>query len=98
MNTADFVCVDGTFTTPVCTLIQTESGDCEYDGGCVTSPSYPEKYGDSEQCSFTIKAPVMLTAEAFDASAESSYPDYLTLGKIRSRRALALAVPIQLAV
>merc|ERR1719316_254748 len=83
VKTADFVCVDGTFTTPVCTLIELESGDCAYDGGCVTSQNYPEQYDHSKQCSFTIKGPAMVTAEAFDASAESSYPDYLTLGDVR---------------
>merc|ERR1719316_2545434 len=83
VKTADFMCIDGTFSAPVCTLIEKESGDCAYDGGCVTSPNYPEQYDHSKQCSFTIKAPMMVTAEAFDASADDDYPEYLTLGDVR---------------
>ena len=84
VKTADFMCVDGTFTAPVCRVeIEIASGDCGTLDGCVTSPNYPEEYGGSEQCSFTIKGPAMVTAEAFDASADDDYPDYLTFGSVR---------------
>jgi hypothetical protein len=55
VKTADFFCDNGAFTTPVCTLIEMADGDqCEYDDdGCVTSPNYPEQYGESEQCTHT---------------------------------------------
>ena len=52
-----------------------ESGSCETDGACITSPNYPNNYGSSQSCSMRSSASGLLTCEAYDTESEWDHLD-----------------------
>eukprot|EP01043_Picozoa_sp_COSAG02_P053551 COSAG02_NODE_5928_length_3936_cov_9.495960_1_plen_138_part_10 len=60
-----------------CAAWTIESGSCEADGGCITSPNYPRHYGNSQSCSMRPSAAGELSCEAFDT--EGGF-DHLDVG------------------
>lgn len=50
---------------------QLTSGPCVETGSCISSPGYPDNYGNGQACEISIDGMVMLEVEAF--STESGY-------------------------
>lgn len=66
-------------TKPVVESPWTVEGPCEILGACVTSPNYPEEYGDYESCNLSLPKPSVITVVDFVTEPQM---DFLTINTV----------------